>query len=686
MRFGVLGPLRVTDGGVELAVTGNKRRTLLVALVMDVGRTVSAERLVTLLWGGEPPAARSALHNHVLALRRSLSDSDGAVVRTAANGYVLDVDPARVDAWEFEERARRGRSAHRRRQWTEASSELGGALALWRGEPLSDLALPSFEDTVSRWSEQRLQAWEWRIDCDLHLGRYADVVAELTDLVAKHPMREGFAGALMRALHGCGRQADALAVYRRTRETLVAELAAEPSAELQELHQQILAGDAVQNRPSAHARPAPEQLPADIGDFAGRHGELGMLRELLTSGAPLVVVTGAGGIGKTALAVHAAHLVRDRFPDGQLYADLHGFSGQEPRTAAALLARFLRDLGVPDAEIPTDEEELATRYRSLLATRRMLVVLDDAVDAGQVRPLLPGAGGSTVVITSRRRLGGLLAGRILELDALRPHEANQLFTDIVGDGRAEAEPTATAEVVAACGGFPLAVRIAGRRLADRPAWSVRALADRLADERDRLSEFGTADVAVRATFQASYQTLSAAGDHLGVDAARAFRLLGLVPLPSIGLAAAGRLLDRAEREVEAALEALVDAHLLTSPAPGRYRFHDLLRAYAVECAEAEEPVHERANALHRMLEWYCRSFGRERDALVAGGRWAADLGDHDTAALPPMRLSGDVRHDERDEARRRWQQALQLMVEIGDRRAVRVAECLARPAEPASLV
>ena len=653
MRFAMLGPLRVTSGGVELPLSGTKRRALLIALMTEVGRVVSADRLAAIVWSGPPPTARSALHNHVLALRRALADPDGAVVRTEPGGYRLDVDPAHVDVWEFEDRLRRGRSAHQARQWAEASAELGRALALWRGEPLSDMASPPLDDAVRRWSQQRLQALEWRIDCDLRLGRHADVVAELSDLVEKHPMREGLAGALMRAFYGSGRQAEALAVYQRTHRTLVTELGVEPGAELKSLQREILAESPALKPQRAVVRtdgagrpglaaPVPEQLPADIGDFTGRLRQLRTLRSLLSSarlGAPLplAVVTGVGGIGKTALAVHTAHRVRALFPDGQLYADLRGFSGQRPRTAAAVLARFLRDLGVPDAGIPVEEEELAVRYRTLMSGRRMLVVLDDAGDVRQVRPLLPGTGGCAVVITSRNRLAGLLAGQAVELDALAPREANQLFSDIVGVRRTGAEPTATAQVLHACAGLPLAVQIAARRLADRPGWSVQSLATRLADERTRLSELGTADAAVRATFRASYEALP------GPDASRAFRLLGVAPIPDIGLAAAARLLDTAEADAETALEVLVDAHLLTSPAPGRYHLHDLLRVYAAECAHVQESEEERTKAGQRLLDWYLLTasvgpapagdnspahqwFEAEHETLVAAFRWAADIG------------------------------------------------------------
>ena len=315
------------------------------------------------------------------------------------------------------------------------------------------------------------------------------------------------------------------------------------------------------------------------------------------------LVAGAGGLGKTTLAVHAAHRLRAQFPDGQLYVSLLGASGQ-PASAPDVLARFLRELGVDGAQIPVSEEERAALFRTRLSGRRMLIVLDDARDAAQVRPLLPGSASCGVLVTSRKRLPDLAGVRLVDLDVLDDDEARALLIRIVGAERLEAEPEATTQVLAACAGLPLAIRIAGARLASRTSWTIQTLAGRLADERRRIDELKVGDLAVRACFQVSFASLPPAGPG-GVDPARAFRLLGLWQGPSIGLPAAAALLGEPEDDVADALEVLVDANLLQSPAADRYRFHDLLRVYAAEQAGAAGDHSKTGDAaVRRVLTWY----------------------------------------------------------------------------------
>ena len=355
----------------------------------------------------------------------------------------------------------------------------------------------------------------------------------------------------------------------------------------------------------------PAQLPPDTGDFTGRDEQVQLLCGLLHAEPPgdrpgavvISAVAGMGGIGKTALAVHVAHQLRDRFPDGQLFVNLQGATS--PLRSSEVLARFLRDLGVPDVAIPAGEAERAARFRTLLAGRRVLVALDDARDESQVRPLLPGTAGCGVIVTSRNTLPGLPGSALLDLEVLDPAEGQELFGVIVGPERAAAEPEATASVLASCGGLPLAIRIAASRLASRPGWTIAHLAARLTDENARLAELTIGDLAVRASFAVSYDTLPGPAAPGDPDPARVFRLLGLSFGRVLSLAAIAALADAREDAVAAALDVLTDAHLIQSPAPDRYRLHDLLRSYAAELAQETEPPAERTAAVARLLRWYC---------------------------------------------------------------------------------
>jgi DNA-binding SARP family transcriptional activator len=434
----------------------------------------------------------------------------------------------------------------------------------------------------------------------------------------------------------------------------------------------------------APAEPGPMQLPADITDFTGRELHVKHLCDLLSGrsedspgAVPVALVAGAGGLGKTTLAIHAAHRMRPSYPDGQLYVDLLG-AGPQPLVPPEVLGRFLRDLGVKAAHLPVTEEERAALYRTRLNGRRMLVLLDNARDAAQVRPLLPGSAACAVIVTSRSRLPDLVGGGLVHLDVLDDHEALALFSRIVGTQRAAAEPDATAELLVACAGLPLAIRIAAARLAARSGWTIRTLADRISDEHRRLDELKVGDLAVRASFEVSFSSLPSAVTPGGVDPARAFRMLGLWHGPSIGLRAAAALLGEGEDKVADALEFLVDAHLLESPAPDCYSFHDLLRVYAAERAVAEEPPQARQDAMSRLLAWYLHtacaadsvvSSHRERPALdpvppgcepqgfkgvvaalewceheranlVAATRQAAEYGHHDIAWKLPVAVLG----------------------------------------------
>ncbi len=444
------------------------------------------------------------------------------------------MEPDELDLHRFTGLGERARAAAANEDWQGAAGLLGEALALWRGTPLADIPSALLQRAeVPHLAELRMRAVESRVEAKLRLGRYGELVAELRQLVGVEPLREGLHGQLMLALYRSGRQAEALEVFRGIDRRLRDELGISAGPELCALHQRILAADPAladgqppaaylgpeqaAGGPSAGRSTGAAQLPADTADFTGRQSQVEQLCALLGAepdaarpGAMIVAaVAGMGGVGKTALAVHVAHRVRQRFPDGQLYVSLQGAS--MPLLPTEVLARLLRDLGEPEEAIPAGEAARGARYRSLLARRRVLVVLDDAQDSAQVRPLLPGSAGCAVIVTSRGMLTGLSGAAQLNLDVLAASDARDLFDAIVGPSRTVAEPEATAAVLASCVGLPLAIRIAGIRLASRPAWTIAHLAARLTDERLRLAELATGDLAVRASFAVSYHALAAEG-------------------------------------------------------------------------------------------------------------------------------------------------------------------------------
>lgn len=684
MRFRMLGPLEVQVDGNWSGITAAKWRTVLAVLLLHPGQVVSTERLITEVWPDETPArATNLISVYVHRLRRLIGDPEGKVLTTRAPGYQLLVDPEVIDVGQFAQLATEGRRALSSGDFEQASTVLGAALGLWQGSrALTDVppsALVSAE--ASRLEESRVETFQLRIQADLGCGRHAQVVSELHRLLADYPLREELWALLMRALYTSGRQAEALAAYAQAREVIADELGVDPSAELQQLYERILraepAGRSVSSTPvpadspfatpvpTALVEPAPPgqaadapgepgtqagpgpplprvaQLPADIPDFTGRSDQLRRLYDLLSwprqpdsPGAVVVAaVIGAGGLGKTTLAVHAAHLLRTHYPDGQLYANLQG-AAPNPAAPSDVLARFLRDLGMDPARIPVDAEERAAQYRTLLTDRRVLIVLDDAKDAAHVRPLLPGSASCAVLVTTRSRMPDLAGSRFVDLDVLELDEARTMFATIIGPGRAEAEPQATDEVLIACAGLPLAIRIAGARLAARSGWSVRTIASRLSDERRRLDWLKTGDLAVRACFEVSFTSLPRQPGSDAVDPAHAFRLLGIWPGSAIGLPAAATLIGQDDGSVADALEVLVDAQLLQSPAPDRYRFHDLLKAYAADRAQREETASGRDEAIQRLLAWYLHTVDAVAH-MVSPHRYQFELAAPGLGGEPP---------------------------------------------------
>jgi DNA-binding SARP family transcriptional activator len=616
-EYCLLGPLVVRRGDVTLPVAPGKQRAVLAALLLSADRVVPLDELTEVLWGSAPPpSARVSLQNHVMRLRKSLGAN--ARIRTHRNGYEIRVGESELDISRFEAHLAAARSAAGDGSWEAAAEQARAGLALWRGEPLADVEsdLLATRD-IPRLAELRLQAVEVRLNADLRLGRQAEVITELQGLASAHPLRERLHVLLMHALYQDGRQADALAAYAIARQALVDELGTEPGAGLRELQRQILNGDPALDPPArrgpgaASSRPVvPRQLPAAVPDFTGRRSQLAALTRMLDeSGADspgtvmITAIGGTAGVGKTALALHWAHQVAGRFRDGQLYVNMRGFDPSGvPLAPAQAVHGFLDALGVPPDRIPLQPEAQAGLYRSLLADRKMLIVLDNVRDEQQVKPLLPASPASLIIVTSRNQLAGLAAAdraRLLSLDVLSQHEAVHMLTARIGPGRAAAEPGVAGEIASLCGRLPLALAVTAARAEARPEFPLAAIAAELLDRADRLDALDAGDPAssVRAVFSWSYRQLSD-------EAARIFRLLGLHPGPDISPAATASLAAVDESRARHVLADLTRAHLLAEHVPGRYTLHDLLRAYASDEARNTDSEAERAAAIGRMLDHY----------------------------------------------------------------------------------
>ena len=620
MWLAVLGPLLVHDGETAVEVPRGRQSVLLATLLMHAGHPVAAGELAEVVWdGAPPPSATMTLRTYVLRLRRALGPRAGPRLVTRRQGYLLQAAEEELDVLRFRGLCRDGSAALREGAWDRADGLLGEALGLWRGAPLADV--PSellIREEVPRLEELRLQAEEWRADAALHLARHDELIAGLQALTTRHPLRERFHAQLMLAFYRCGRQAEALAVYQHARQVLIDEVGIEPGPELRQLHQQVLSGDpalaAPEPAPVPRAKIAvPRELPAGVRSFIGRSGELLELTKVLDgSGAErpgtvvISAIGGTAGVGKTTLALNWAHQVADRFPDGQLHVNLHGFDPSgTPGTPEAAIRGFLDALGVAPQRIPPDPRAQAGLYRKLLAERRMLVVLDNARDEQQVRPLLPASPGSLVLVTSRNQLSGLAVtdgARLLTLDVLSHAEAVELLTVRIGHARAAAESDALDQIAGLCAGLPLALAVAAARATVRPGFLLSALAGELRNGTGRMDALDAGDpaVSVRAVFSWSYQQLSA-------DAARMFRLLGLHTGPDITVPAAASLTATKQSESRRLLDELARLHLITEHAPGRYAFHDLLRAYAADQARACDSDRCRRQAIGRILDHYLHS-------------------------------------------------------------------------------
>ena len=619
LRVLLLGPLCVFDGERSVVLAPGKQRVLLASLALAGNRVVPLDELAEVMWNGDPPrAAEATLRNHVSRLRQTLGPTATTRLETSARGYLLTLAEEELDTAAFEARCRAAfvlpANDRARRH-----AALTAALDLWRGRPLADIDAQLLRDAYLPHLDQlRLEALEARIEADLHLAAGTDLITELRDLVREHPLRERLHAHLMVALDRQGRRAEALEAYQSARRLLITELGVEPGVELRRLHARILAGDQEPDSPAAvvHKVPAeqgddlvPRQLPAAARYFTGRQTELHRLTSLLdqpacpaaSAGTVLIsAIDGMAGIGKTALAVHAAQHLSDHFPDGQLFIDLHACTkGCPPREPGDALEVFLRRLGISAQQIPQDAEERAALYRQRLADTRTLIVLDNASDEAQVRPLLPGAPGCLVLVTSRRRLKGLDEALVLSLDVLPPREAVALLRAVAGPGRVAAADPLLAEIAQLCGHLPLALRIAGALLRHRAAWGLEHLAGLLRDQRRRVKVLSDGERDLGAVFDLSYTGL-------GVWHRLLFRRLGLVPGPDADAYAAAALLERDPQAASGLLEDLVDHNLLIQDTPGRYRLHDLLRVHARALVFAD-PQPERVRALDRLLHYYAHT-------------------------------------------------------------------------------
>ncbi len=698
LRVGVLGPVMAWYGDQELPVGQPRQQAVLGILAMRANRVISRGELVDAVWGQDPPAsAEGGIYTYVAGLRRVIEPNrslrgPGRVLVSSGAGYVLHLVPGQPDAVAFEQDLGRARQLRKAGDAAAAVSALNSALSLWRGIAFAGVPGPFAETERVRLGELRSAAAEERADVLLSLGRHEEVVPDLTAMVADHPLRERMRGLLMVALYRCGRHAEALRVFAEGRRVLAEELGIDPGGELSRIHQQVLtmdpglavpdspavitldgeaagagpAPDGGQRRPRPEGRrtPVPAQLPLDAPGFSGRREELSMLQAMLPakpggSGhpgraeagqqgsnqpdqrdqtdqtVPIVVISGTAGTGKTALAIRFGHQVAKRFPGGQLYVNLRGLDPATPPMEPAEALRFFLDaLGVPPYRIPADTDCRSALFRSLLDDRQMLIVLDNARNVAQVRPLLPGAPGSLVVVTSRNEMTGLVAaeGAVpLTLDVLGEAEAHEMLVRRLGQARVAAEPGAADEIIAACARLPLALGIAVGRAAGRPKRPLTELAAELHDARGRLDalEAGDAVTNVRAVLSWSY-------DQLSEPAARMFRLLGVHPGPDISLSAAASLAGLPRADAGTALRELARTHMVAEYLPARFTFHDLLRAYAADQAERIDPEPERRAAAHRVLDHYLHT------AMAASNRFSPFRSPLQLAGPQPGVLPADV--------------------------------------------
>ncbi|WP_244615765.1 AfsR/SARP family transcriptional regulator [Stackebrandtia albiflava] len=676
----LLGSVEVFDGRGWRSPGTPKRACVLSALALADGQPVSAQSLMDRVWDGfPPPTGRGVIHGHIAQLRNLLRDEERATLSRADAGcYRLALPRESVDLFAMRHLAAQGKAAVTAGDTADGVALWRRAAALWRGDPLSGVPGSWAEGMRTALSSEYRDLLATMYRVELKRGRHAEVVSELSEVAAAHPLSEPLIAHLMVALYRCDRPGEALARYTALRERLSEELGNEPTDRLRRLHRRMVRQD-----PSLHhsataataaTAPAPEhhvpaQLPTPPATFVGREPELAEIVALAAAEPPTgpVLLHGMPGMGKTGLAVHAAHRLAPRFPDGQLFLDLHGYGHACGRVAPPeALRRMLTALGVAAAELPENTEDRAALLRSVLTTRRILLLLDNAAEESQVRPLLPGAGGSMVVVTSRNRLPGLEGVHPIGLDVLSESEARDLLTGQGGRDVRNAEDAATAaEVAEMCGRLPLALRLAAGRLKVNPYWTFSDLRDRLADPAHRLTELSAGDSAVAPAVEASYRDLSAPHRRL-------LRMLSLLPEGHFGVGAATALVGGERRVTARLLEDLATSHLVTATGPDRYGMHDLIRLYSGQRRERDNPPEVQRAALDRMRAWYLYSARAARG--VASRRWTPLPAPPPPADVTPETFD-DSRHG-RDWLHREQRALATVVAESGGPTAWLIADAM----------
>jgi DNA-binding SARP family transcriptional activator len=650
LRFAVLGPLRGWRHDTELALGSPQQHAALAALLLREGTPATVSQLVDAVWGTDPPrTAVQTLRTYISRLRRAFRDSDNEPSRrgrleSVGEGYRMRLEQDALDLTVFHRQVAAAETDRAAGDLASAAAHLHAALQLWHGVALSGVPGPFAEQQRDRLNEMRLAALGSKFEIDLELGRHAGTAAELTALTSEYPLRERFRELFMLALYRSGRQAEALTLYQDTRHVLTSRLGIEPGPALQSLQQRILTADPeldwqpapskkslrgdvpapvpvdladADATPKAPVRPA--QLPADITSFVGREDKLAssLLNER-NGRYPPVVISGMAGVGKTTLAVRWAGAVAEHFPDGELFLNMRGFDADAPPLSSAQAMRDVIDsLGVPPSKVPDTPVALASLYRSLFAGRRFLLVLDNALDSAQVRPLLPGAPGCLTIITSRNRMDGLLVAegaRFVPLGLLTRAEGVEFLIRRVGKDRVYAELAAAEAIVDLCGRLPLALGLASARAVLRPTFPLASIAAELRETQGGLDAFTSRDsrTDMRSVFSWSYQALSP-------GAARLFRLLSLHPGFDISVPAVASLAGERPADVMPLIDELIDGHMLTAHAPGRFTWHDLLRTYAAELCADQDDENVRAAARRRVFEHYMRT-AHAADVLLAPHR------------------------------------------------------------------